>query len=79
MAKIALLWPRLPTRLATHFGLPGELNGWSTPSPFLIVVATVLVLLFAMAGSLKRISNRFLCLPNKCRGADLATLREWLR
>ena len=89
IGEIAVLWPRLPARLATHFAISGEPNGWSTPSQFLMMMATLLgifVVLFTMAGWLDRVPDRFLNLPNKGywlitdrRGAALATLREWLR
>ena len=89
MAEIVILWPRLPQRLATHFGFSGEPNGWSTPSQFLIMMATaygIFVLLFTMAAWLDRVPDRFLNLPNKGywlatdrRAQALATLREWLR
>ena len=89
MAEIVILWPRLPQRLATHFGFSGEPNGWSTPSQFLIMMATaygIFVLLFTMAAWLDRVPDRFLNLPNKGywlatdrRAQALGTLREWLR
>jgi len=89
IGEIAMLWPRLPARLATHFGFSGEPNGWSTPSQFLIMMSTMLgifVVLYTMAAWLDRLPDRFLNLPNKgCwltadrRDAALATLREWLR
>jgi uncharacterized membrane protein len=88
IGELAILWPRLPQRLATHFGIYGEPNGWSTPSQFLIMMAALLgifVALFTMAGWLDRIPDRFVNLPNKGywlatdrRVATLATLREWL-
>src|SRR5215468_3467816 len=71
IGELAILWPRLPQRLATHFGIYGEPNGWSTPSQFLIMMAALLgifVALFTMAGWLA--TNR--------RAAAVATLREWL-
>lgn len=87
--EIAILWPRLPQRMGTHFGTSGEPNGWSTSSQFLILVAAVLgifMVLFTMADWLDRVPDRFLNLPNRDywlaadrRAAALATLRDWLR
>src|SRR5262245_66123915 len=68
-----------PCATGHAFRAPRRAQRLVDPLPIPDRASNVLVPLFAMAGSLKRISNRFLCLPNKCRGADLATLREWLR
>jgi hypothetical protein len=62
IGEIGILWPRLPQRLATHFGISGEPDGWSTPSQFSIVVAAVLgifVVLFTIAGWRDRVPDRF--------------------
>lgn len=29
---VALAWPHLPERVPTHWGLDGEINGWSSPA-----------------------------------------------
>lgn len=88
-SEMAMVWQRLPTRLATHFAWSGETNGWSTPAQFLGVLATVFLVfagLLAGAGWLERIPDRFLNLPHKSywlsgdrRAPALALLRQWLR
>jgi hypothetical protein len=66
--EIATLWPRLPQRLATHFGIFGDPNGWSSPSQCPIMMAPVLGI-FAWcrsqwrAGSIA-FANHFLNRPN---------------
>lgn len=43
-------WPQLPARVATHFGLNGEANGWMSPAGavFLPLGVSVLVWLFLL-------------------------------
>jgi len=89
IGEITKLWARLPARLATHIGIAGEPNDWSTPSQFLMTMATLLgvfVVLHTMVGWLDRVPDRFLNLANKGswlttdgRDGALATLKEWLR
>ena len=50
-----------PARLATHIGIAGEPNDWSTPSQFLMTMATLLgvfVVLHTMVGWLERVPDR---------------------
>ncbi len=89
VVETAFLWPRLPGRVAVHFGLSGEPNGWSTPSQFLMMIAVMLAVLgalFVASGWLEHVPDRFINLPNKAywlaadrRGPALALLRDWLR
>jgi serine/threonine-protein kinase len=89
LVDIAILWPSLPERLATHFGFSGEPNGWSTPAQFVRSTTTLLAVfgvLFVSAGWLERMPDRLINLPNKHywlaperRSATMATVRDWLR
>jgi len=61
IGEITKLWARLPARLATHIGIAGEPNDWSTPSQFLMTMATLLgvfVVLHTMVGWLERVPDR---------------------
>ena len=89
LAEIAMSWPRLPARLATHFGFSGEPNGWSTLGQFLVMTTALFAVfgtLLVVAGFIERMPDRFINLPNKAywlaadrRVAALAMLRDWLR
>jgi uncharacterized membrane protein len=87
--EFAALWSQLPARLATHFGLSGEPNDWSTPAE-LVRSASLLVAMcaavFLLAPLLERLPDRLINLPNKDywlapdrRSATFGAMRDWLR
>jgi hypothetical protein len=48
MAKFVSSWNQLPDRVATHFGLAGEPNGWTNKGP---LIAIMIVVALAICGS----------------------------
>ncbi len=47
MAKFVSSWNELPERVATHFGISGEPNGWMNKGPLAAVMVVVAVALGA--------------------------------
>ncbi|MGA8104005.1 MAG: DUF1648 domain-containing protein [Candidatus Acidiferrales bacterium] len=45
MAKFVSSWNELPERIATHFGLSGEPNGWMNKAPLAAVMIVVVLVL----------------------------------
>jgi uncharacterized membrane protein len=43
LARLAWRWPDLPDRIPSHWNATGEVDGWSTPSSLLLLVATLVV------------------------------------
>ena len=48
MAKFVSSWNELPERIATHFGISGEPNGWMNKGP---LTAVMIVVVVAICGS----------------------------
>ena len=48
MAKFVSSWSELPERIATHFGISGEPNGWMNKGPLAVVM---IVVALAVCGS----------------------------
>jgi hypothetical protein len=86
---LALIRPLLPFRVASHFGLSGQADGWRSRDGFLVLYAFVIVLmaglLAAIALVLPRVSNAFINVPHKehwlapeRRDESLAWLARWM-
>lgn len=45
MAKFVSSWNELPERIATHFGISGEPNGWMNKGPLAAVMIVVVLVL----------------------------------
>lgn len=69
VAQIAHYYPLLPDPMASHFGLDGAPDGWSSRAVFFVIDAACLLLtagaLFVLAGLLKRLPDRAINLPNR--------------
>ena len=68
LVQLAVLRPRLPERVASHFDMRGEVDGWMSPTAFVIAFAAVELLIagvfLAIGEMVRRISVRFVNLPN---------------
>jgi len=88
-AELALVWPSLPPRIATHFNAAGHPNGWSTPGQLVLSMASLFAIfgaLFVAAGWLEWLPDALVNIPNKDywfaperRAASFAAVRDWLR
>ena len=69
LLQMAILWPHLPDRVATHFDLSGQVDGWSSAQSFMVffvVLETFLAILFLVSVELTlRISSQWFNLPHK--------------
>ncbi|MEI8210929.1 MAG: DUF1648 domain-containing protein [Planctomycetota bacterium] len=65
----AYYWPQMPARMATHFGMNGQPNGWmsrSVATLFQCVLQAVMPFVFiGIAWTLPRFPNSMINLPNK--------------
>jgi uncharacterized membrane protein len=87
--ELAFYLPQLPDPLATHFDFEGTASGWSSKFGFVVsalVLAALFAALFAGAGHIGKVPDRFINLPNKDywlaagrREATMASLTGWLR
>ncbi|HWB45585.1 MAG TPA: DUF1648 domain-containing protein [Hyphomicrobiaceae bacterium] len=87
--KLLLTWPLLPDRVAVHFNAAGEPDGWAGRASLALQIGGLLAafaLLFAGAGWLDRLPDRYLNLPNRAywlapgrRAASMEVLRDWFR
>ena len=68
MAKFVSSWNALPERVATHFGISGEPNGWMNKGP---LVAVMIVVVLALCGSTIPVMS---IVANKSDGAIFALL-----
>lgn len=68
-AQVAHYYPLLPDPMASHFGLDGAPNGWSSRVTFFAIYLACLLLtagaLFILASVLKRMPERAINLPNR--------------
>jgi hypothetical protein len=68
LVQLALLWPRLPERVASHFDLRGEVDGWMSPRAFVITFALVELglagVFLALGEMVRRISVKYINLPH---------------
>ena len=88
-SDLALIWPSLPARVATHFDLAGHPNGWSSREQLLSMTAVLTILLgCAIVGArfIKSVSLDSLNVPNRDywlaperSDATLEALVAWLR
>jgi uncharacterized membrane protein len=67
--QLWIYYPQLPDPMATHFGLRGEADGWSSRASFFIltyaIMAVMLVSLGTIAWLLPRFPNSTFNLPRK--------------
>ena len=54
----AALYPRLPDRVATHWGIGGQQNGWSNRAVGAFLLPAILVVLWGLLRWLPRIDPR---------------------
>lgn len=47
--RLFTVWDRLPMRLATHFDLAGQPNGWMSPNGFLVFILVTITAIATMA------------------------------
>ncbi len=52
------MWNRLPERVATHWGLGGEVNGWSSRTTFVVLMPALLLLISGIMVIAPRIDPR---------------------
>lgn len=89
LAKAAVVWSRLPERVAVHFDASGVPNGWSSRSGLSLTIL-VLMALFAASylatGLIARVPDRLINLPRKAywlaperRAETLEWLAGWTR
>lgn len=68
LVQLAVLRPRLPERVASHFDLRGEVDGWMSPTAFVVTFAALELVLagvfLAVGEMVRRVSVRFINLPN---------------
>lgn len=68
-ADLAWHLPRMPERLATHFGLDGQADGWTSRSSFALTQVGILVLLPAVFVGLSflipRLPTALINVPNR--------------
>ena len=89
LGDLALAWPMLPQRIATHFNAVGYPNGWSSPGALLSQLGVqlgLMTVLMLAAGWVDRLPDQLVNLPNKDywlaperRAATYAALRDWGR
>ncbi len=69
LGDLALRYPGLPERIASHFGPSGEANGWMDKSTFAIFIAGIFTfdtILFAnVASTIRRTPDAKINLPHK--------------
>jgi uncharacterized membrane protein len=69
LAQAGYYWPRLPERVASHFGGSGAPNGWSSRTFFVALYAGIVLLMAAImafnAFGLKNFSDARINLPHK--------------
>jgi uncharacterized membrane protein len=87
--RLAAVWDRLPTRMATHFGPSGAADGWMSKTGFVlfsVVVGGGVTLLMLSSGSwLRLLPPSMVNLPHAAywmaderREAGLARVGEWM-
>jgi uncharacterized membrane protein len=71
IVQAAVLGPRLPDPMASHFGLDGRADGWSSRASFLVFYAVTIVVTTAMILGISWVSRRLdgamLNIPNRER------------
>jgi uncharacterized membrane protein len=69
IGQIAYFYPQLPETVATHFGLNGEADGWSSKQGWLIFQIILLfgisILTFGLTTFIEKTDDQFINLPNK--------------
>jgi uncharacterized membrane protein len=81
--EVAVAAQQLPDRVPTHFGVSGDVDGWSSSQaavPVLTDVGAAMALLFwALASAMPRISLRRVHVPHSERWTSSAERRRQLR
>jgi uncharacterized membrane protein len=87
IGQVLYFYPRLPEKIASHFGPGGEANGWMSKDSFMVTYGILLLGTAGMLGGiglvLGKIPTDLINLPNKeywlapeRRTATLATIQE---
>jgi uncharacterized membrane protein len=69
VVHVALVWDRLPQRLAAHFGPSGAADNWMDRDRFFVMDAVVIAVLVAIPLLIPRLPARFFNLPGPHRDA----------
>lgn len=87
--EVAFFLPRLPARIATHFGADGAPNGWASPGTLahdIAILTAIFAAIFLGVGILDRLPMRMINLPGGRRLLDAgqekaakAYIRDWTR
>lgn len=69
LGQSAYYWPRLPAKLASHFGIDGQANGWQSKEAFFAlnfcVILLLAVLFVGLPIALRRLPASVINLPHK--------------